>query len=747
MKAELSNVSLRQQAVYVPEEWRNSQPFTLLNEMTATLVANCAKLGYGFSEELLHAISGLNPLRKLEILELLKEVTGVEKNWTPMIRQWDIPTGESVLDHIKTWFANAFGSQNGTRLQCGHLIPENTFPIERYNGCPFCGTPFNVAELELKPSRNPLKVLKLWGRQDLKTYFQSLLQSPVALDATQADSAKILLKEFGLIEGVEIRMKETLMLVIDALVEKEEWDAAGKFFKTPNDILRYLWYKKTGFLQLIEPKVIIKRVAKNSRNIYTQRDQSSEAKIKTADDLKLKFSRTQCRMYAQWINGLPMDVQAQCENMHPKRSMWVRVIRALRLAEYSKRPGYEPLKSLLDAFYHERYEVWQGRVNHFRLKLDAENTFKLLKQRPGLFARSLFANILWFGRDTTMEHFREILPLLAPRLVYTLNMYAESYFDKNAARVAKPLGGVQKKLPANQLVQLYSDEALKEMQVAVQEVSLEAIKGYLSVQENENKSIYIDESLFQIPIAIGDRGEMVQDLPQILMGTRLPIEGDTVRLFMQWGEGLEAQHLDMDLSCMVAYESRTERCSYSKLTVAGCRHSGDSQRIPEKVGTAEYIDVNLDQLTKLGAKYVSFTCNAYTNGSLAPNLVVGWMNSIYPMEIKESGVAYDPTAVQQQCRITQTLNKGMVFGVLDVAAREILWLELAFGGQIVQNLDTEGVEALMAKLDAKWKIGDLLQLKAKCQSLMQVENPEVAEEVYDVEWARDSAKVAELFLG
>lgn len=161
MKAELSNVSLRQQAVYVPEEWRNSQPFTLLNETTATLVANCAKLGYGFSEELLHAINGLNPLRKLEILELLKEVTGVEKNWTPMIRQWDIPTGESVLDHIKTWFANAFGSQNGTRLQCGHLIPENTFPIERYNGCPFCGTPFNVAELELKPSRNPLKVLRL----------------------------------------------------------------------------------------------------------------------------------------------------------------------------------------------------------------------------------------------------------------------------------------------------------------------------------------------------------------------------------------------------------------------------------------------------------------------------------------------------------------------------------------------------------------------------------------------------------
>ena len=77
------------------------------------------------------------------------------------------------------------------------------------------------------------------------------------------------------------------------------------------------------------------------------------------------------------------------------------------------------------------------------------------------------------------------------------------------------------------------------------------------------------------------------------MGTRFPVEGDTVRLFMQWGAGLSAQHLDMDLSCSVAYETRQEFCSYSQLTIAGCQHSGDIRSIPEKVGTAEYIDLNL----------------------------------------------------------------------------------------------------------------------------------------------------------
>ncbi len=76
-------------------------------------------------------------------------------------------------------------------------------------------------------------------------------------------------------------------------------------------------------------------------------------------------------------------------------------------------------------------------------------------------------------------------------------------------------------------------------------------------------------------------------------------------------------------------------------------HSRDIQQIPEKVGTAEYIDLDLDQLSRAKAKYVSFTCNAYSGGSISPNLVVEWMDSKYPMRIsKKTGIAYDPSCVQ-----------------------------------------------------------------------------------------------------
>ena len=117
------------------------------------------------------------------------------------------------------------------------------------------------------------------------------------------------------------------------------------------------------------------------------------------------------------------------------------------------------------------------------------------------------------------------------------------------------------------------------------------------------------------------------------------------------------------------------------------------------------------------------------------------------MKISKSGVAYDPTAVQHQVRVKKSLMKGMVFGLLDVEAREVLWLEIAFDGQIVQNLDIKGVEAMMSKLDAKLKIGDLLQLKATCQNLTVVKDSAKADEVYDTQWALNSAAVSQLFLG
>lgn len=747
MKTDLLKIAIRQKAIFIPKEWSEGQSKAKISETTSVLLANCTRLGFTFSEELLHAINGISIQSKLVIFDTLKEIAGVNKNWTPLVKQWNIPTGESVADQVVTFFANVFKAKKGTKLPCGHIIPENTFPIEKYNGCPFCGTPFTFGELDYQPNPSKLKMLQLWTEADLEKYLLDLLESPVALDATQIDSLKVLIQNFNLPKDAKIGIKETMMILIDTLVDQDKLSVAGDLFKTPNDILRYLWYKHTGFLQIIEPKVIAARKAINTRGFRTTEQAMVAEKIKQTKALKLKFSRTECRQYATWLNNLEMDIAKQCEIMHPKRGMWVRVIRALRLAEFAKRKGFQQLAAMLDTFYHKKYEVWNGKVQHFRLKSDAENTFKLLKQRPSLFARSLFSTMLWFGKDITIQQFREVMNQVPPRLIFTLNMYTEIYFDRNAKRSVKPLGGVSKKIPVNKMLNFYSDQDLEIMQGMIQDLSLDLILKKFENEKNSNQTIFIDERLKHIPIAIGDRSDNIQDLPGALMGTRFPVEGDTVRLFMQWGEGLPAQHLDMDLSCKVSYYDSSDYCSYSKLVIPGCKHSGDIQKIPHQVGTAEYIDIDLNKLSYRGAEYVSFTCNAYTNGEITPNLVVGWMNSKYPMKISKKGVAYDPTVVQHQVRIKKGLTKGLIFGILDVRKREIIWLEMSFSGQVVQNMYSSDVKAYLRKLDAKLKIGTLLELKAEIQGLTIVEDFTYADEIYDEEWALNTAEVSKFFLG
>lgn len=747
MKKDLLKVTIRQNAIYLPLI-EGTEKREALTSTTIALIAQLRKVGYSLSEDLLHAVNQLYPAKQVEILQVMKEVLGVTLNWAPLVKGWDTPTGETRLDHLITWIANIFNSKKGVKLPCGHVIPDNTFPLERYNGCPFCGTPFETSTTEYFGQGSKLKVLELWREKELNAFFCDLLESRTALDATQVDSLKILLGELPL-PAVAIKMKETLMLVIDTLVEQDRAQEAQIYFSTPNDILRYLWYKKTGFLQIIEPKTIIRKASKNNAHMSPVLDKSCSAAQAKREELKLKYTRRECKMVALWLNNLEMNPEKACEIMHPKREMWVRMIRALRLAEYARKPGFGNLKELMDVFYCQTYTVWQGEVDRSRLKADAAQTFALLKQRPGMFARSLFANMLWFGPEETLAAFREVVHLLPARLVVTLGMYAESYFEQGHKRMVKPLGGNALLIEPHYLVSLYTDDQLKAMVKDVQDLCKEVVAARFAKTAvgGENKSIYIDPMLFHIPLSIGDRSETVQDTSCALQGTRFPVEGDKVRLFMQWGKGLPALPLDMDLSCHITLPSATEVCSYFNLQAVGAKHSGDIRSIPDKIGTAEYIELDLNELNRVGAQYVAFTCNAYSNGAISPNLVVGWMDSVYPMKIsEETGVAYDPSCVQHQVRVSQSLQKGLVFGVLKVKEREIVWLEVSFGGQTVLSLDTQAIEKSLDKLDAKITVGELLAVKAQAQGLTLVDTPE-ADEVYTREWALNTAAVTKLLLG
>ena len=766
----LLKVALRQNALFVPDTMPSQKA---IQPGTLELVAALRKHGFGLTENLLHAINGTTNEYRQSVVKVIKEVLHVKLNWAPLIKNWEVPTGEGFIDHLITAFYNQyphliksddyfdylyeesykkenhkepFTPKHERFLACGHYIPYGTFPLDRYNGCPFCGTPFELGEIEYQGQGSKLKILDLWREAEANTFFQNLLSSKTALDATQADSLKLLLPYFSVAAETRIGMKETLVLVVDSYIAQGKEAEAGACFSSPTDILRYLWYKRTGFLQIVEPKTIMKKDTKNNYHIVRSLDLSMTVKERAQKELKLKYSRQECARVARWLNALPLSAEKACEIMHPKREMWVRFIRALRLAEYSKKKGFEKLATLLDVFYNERYSVWQAELNAAYLNMDSEKAFTLLKQRPGVFARSLFACMLWLGADDTLSAFKEIIDQVPTRLLFTLNTYADLYFSKEGKRSVQTIMGTRVEIPKHPLVvESYNEEQLAEMKAKIEDLCLWTIQHQFAKEENKNHFIYIDPQLYHIPLPIGDRSHNVHDFNATLMGTRFPLEGNEIRLFMQWGKDLPAQHLDMDLSCRIIYKDRTDICYFGQLTTLGCQHSGDIRSIPDKIGTAEYINIDVNTLRQHKAKYVTFVCNAYSCGALSPNLVVGWMDSKYKMKVSErTGVAYDPSAVIHQVRITQPLQKGLLFGVLDVEAKEIIWMELPFQGQVAQALSISGVNALLEKLNSKFTIGNLLKLKAEAQGLQIENDPTLADEVYDMQWA-GQGKVSELF--
>lgn len=747
----LQRIALRYRALYLNIEHNQVDPEAKPNPPILAFIARLRENGFCVNEELLHALCMVNATELAKITTIIDDVMGVKLNWATLVKGWDVPTGETQADHLITFFANLMGGAKaglkGSTLPCGCFIPEGTFPLERYTGCPFCGTPFTTAHFVYKGQASKLKELRLVTEDDLKQVYYSLLISPTPLDASQKDSFEKLIDIYGLPSNAEINMKETAMLAVKHLMANGQQAQAQVLLKTPTDILRYLWYEKTGYVQIIEPRTLIAQARRLYYHMFGPLNQSHQAGEEMKKKLKLKYDRKHCQCVASWLNNLALSPQQATENMNAKRGMWVRMIHALRLGEYSRRKGYEHLAEMLDAFYRQEHPTWLGRLQQARDNRDTQAVLHMLKQRPGLFARSLFASMLRLGCEETMKAFEEVADQLPSRLLLSLGNAAEKYFDPETARTAHPITGYTISIPNNKLLSLYSPTELKAMVARVKQCYVFSLKHRFAAQATESKSIYIAPTLFDIPISVGDRSATIQDTSCALMGTRFHVEGDAVRLFLQWGKGLHAQPLDMDISCRIAFENgRTEDCAYYNLKATGAKHGGDIRAIPEMVGTAEYIELSLPILAESGAKYVTFTANAYSCGALSPNLVVGWMNSAFPMKVsKDTGVAYDPSCVQHMVRISESnLSRGLVFGVLDVDSREITWLEMPFTFQNIQRCDFTAVKALLQRLRSKLSVGQLLEMKAEAQHLKPVASPSEADEVYTYEWALNPAEVGAL---
>lgn len=738
MDAALFNAAFTAGAIYIPSEKADTSPCAATPQAVA-FTALLAKCSYQVDEPLFHALCHLSDADLHRLQQLLEERLQLNLNWAPLVRDWQTPVGVTEAQALAAVFVNILGLTDvkGVRLPCGHIIPYGTFPIHRYNGCPLCGKPFVTAQVDvdsLRASVSGRYGLTLWTEKDLRDYELTLLGSRIPLEGTQTEILRLLVPVLGVPEGTEVYIREISALAFNELLRAGREAEAAALVHTPADILRALWSEKTGYSRIIRPKQYIETAGKNAgytwRSDYAERREALEKEA--AAEIRLKYGRPMCRMIAGILENMPLSPEAMCENMHPVRGMWVRFIRALRLSEFARKEAYPRLRETLDRFYRSDYPVWTGRVESALLAKDTGRALALLSERPGTFARSLFSAVLHLGAEPVMKAFAEVADRVPLRLLVTLDMYADYCFDPTVSRSVRLPGGNTAILDPKQQLQSLGTEQIADIVLRVKSGLASALRRGFASKGTRGGTVYIAPGLFDVPVPIGERAVADAGENYVPQGTSFAVEGDKIRLFLHWGEGLPAQHLDMDLSAVIVYPNRTEDCAYFNLNPLGAVHSGDIQHIPDMVGAAEYVELDIPALRKAGALYVVFVVAAYTAGALDPTVKVGWMNSEYPMKVDDAtGVAYDPATVRFAARVQPNPRYDrMVFGVFDIVKSKILWLELSDSGQTCENLDIEAVKTLMRKFESRMSTGELLGLRAEALGQQRVDDPALADEAY-----------------
>lgn len=494
-------------------------------------------------------------------------------------------------------------------------------------------------------------------------------------------------------------------------VLNQQDDGGMDFLSNIDDLLRLMWYPVTESGRLMRPKV--------ARKLYDY------CYLDIDKAMKLKATRRACRRAARWIETLPQRAAEICESMHPHRGMWVRAIRALRLPEMARRYKLPKVAEVLDLFYRGDYEVWAGKVDEAVAAGDSLEAARLLKQRPGAFARRLFSLALTLDSDVICTAFEEVADKVSLRLLYSLTQAADGWFFNMERTIIVP-GCKSVSIAANRHLLGTERNVATEVHMRIANAIANAIMThYAKADIAEGTRIYIAPELSDLKLPVGDRTDTVSALGRVTSGTSFPVKAERLTVFIHWGKGMPAQHYDMDLSAFIVGDGKELQIAYYHLEHNNiARHSGDYIDIPDQVGAAEYVTLDIPGLLHEGYSYALFSVNAYSVPRLADTLMAGWLSADSPFSMDANqGVSYNPADVEQLITFpTAGVARGTVFAVLDLEARRMVWLQINNSAQTIHNYTSDVIWGYLRQLESKYSYADALRLLAQARNLEIVDN-------------------------
>jgi stress response protein SCP2 len=325
-----------------------------------------------------------------------------------------------------------------------------------------------------------------------------------------------------------------------------------------------------------------------------------------------------------------------------------------------------------------------GKVQAAILKNDMLEAAKMLKSRPGDFARQLDKLL----RDSDEKHIAYITAAFAevaekvstPVLLQVREHFIERKGEKMPIRVFFPKGNVAKAMVIPNDLPTISVTACQQ----IIDTCNKALVAQFKTKEPMGK-VYINPDFKNYLVPFSQRSASSAN-KIVVRGSKLPInpKAKAVRGFIWWTNmGTDIGHysngrVDLDLSAAFFDEDfkYIDHVSYTNLRSKDIMayHSGDitDGGSVDGDGVAEFIDIDISRAANK-ARYVVFQVYSFTNQkfSALPNVRFGWMQR----QKINSGEIFEPKTVEMSIDVNSASTKTLPV-IFDCVKREFIWCDV-----------------------------------------------------------------------
>ena len=591
-------------------------------EKVMTACANFTSYGYVFSENLIGILQTLTDEQFDEFIlmssEIIKKNLGAHKKYNPMYPNFP----KQVMDaHFAELYWNAilhylFG-----------LIPD-------YD---------EAARPELDESLRKCKVLELGSYEDYCSVIRNLISSNTSISSSDKRDISYAILELKNVQDVipaTIPFKENLAYVASEFLDNNKSvEQFVSLFNNVTDVLRVAVSLSGGDVSL----------SKNTRF--------------------KNFSRKVRKIFLSAIDSLG-NLE---EDMLRHEGMWIRLGERLHPGEFSKEfpTAFSAFNSIRN---HKNGTVpkivtFNSKVEINFLSNDIKELVKLLKTRPGMFARRLDQLLRIDPKKTKsiLTEFEKVTEQISTPVLLQIHSH---FANRGVERLAFPKGDTTKFITLDP-----SDKEISEKDcMKVLDICEKTLIKKFSKLSPLGK-VYIDPILEKVFIPQSQRTAS-RALKSLARGSRIPFGNKKfVRFFMWWKNTNEGGRVDLDLSAAAFDSNWNTKPSiwYGNLKDGyGC-HSGDITSAPN--GACEFIDIDIAKALKQGVRYIQLSVNNYTGQKFTelPEAFAGFMER----DNQEAGKIFDARTVMNKIDLTSESTASIPL-IIDLETREIIWSDFGF---------------------------------------------------------------------